>query len=130
RLKPEISAPDKTLSLAYQSTGEERFPGTSAACPHVSGYSALLKQMQPDISRDDLIRRIIEYAQPMGEGRPNNQFGYGHIYAGRIELAGSGTPPAAGAGNPPPQTGSATGTGRDGKRVLQPILDIMKQNGQ
>lgn len=130
RLKPEISAPDNTLSLSYQSTGEERFPGTSAACPHVSGYSALLKQMQPDISRDDLIRRIIEYAQPMGEGRPNNQFGYGHIYAGRIELAGSGTPPAAGAGNPPPQTGSATGTGRDGKRVFQPILDIMKQNGQ
>lgn len=130
RLKPEISAPDNTLSLALQSIGKERFRGTSAACPHVSGYSALLKQMQPDISRDDLIRRIIEYAQPMGEGRPNNQFGYGHIYAGRIELAGSGTPPAAGAGNPPPQTGSATGTGRDGKRVFQPILDIMKQNGQ
>lgn len=130
RLKPEISAPDNTLSLSYQSTGEERFPGTSAACPHVSGYSALLRQMQPDISRDDLIRRIIEYAQPMGEGRPNNQFGYGHIYAGRIELAGSGTPPAAGAGNPPPQTGSTAGTGRDGKRVFQPILDIMKQNGQ
>ena len=109
---------------------KQRFPGTSAACPHVSGYSALLRQMQPDISRDELIRRITEYAQPMGEGRPNNQFGYGHIYAGRIELAGSGTPPTAGAGSPPPQTGSAAGTARDGNRVFQPILDIMKQSGQ
>ena len=98
------------------------------------GNAALLLKYDTNhdgtVSRDELIRRITEYAQPMGEGRPNDQFGYGHIYAGRIELAGSGTPPTAGAGSPPPQTGSAAGTARDGNRVFQPILDIMKQSGQ
>lgn len=121
RLKPEISAPDNTLSLAYQSVNEERFLGTSAACPHVSGYSALLKQMQPDISRDELIKRIIAYATPMGEGRPNNQYGYGHISATNIDLAGNA---------PPSTTGGSASSGRGNGRVFQPILDIMKQSGQ
>lgn len=123
RLKPEISAPDNTLSLSYQSVNEERFPGTSAACPHVSGYSALLKQMQPDIGRDELIKRIIAYATPMGEGQPNNQYGYGHISATKIDLAGNGNAP-------PPAAGGSASSGRGNNRVFQPILDIMKQSGQ
>ena len=35
RVKPEVSAPDNTASRAYR----DRFPGTSAACPHVSGFA-------------------------------------------------------------------------------------------
>lgn len=121
RLKPEISGADNTLSLAYRAAGDgERFPGTSAACPHVSGYAALLKQLLPGLGRDELVKRIAAYAEPMGSTPPNNQFGYGHVSARRVDpIAGGGsTPPVA--GTPPPAAGT----------VFQPILDLLKGGGE
>lgn len=80
RVKPEVSAPDKTRSLAY----DGRFPGTSAACPHVSGFAALLKELDPAADRVELTRMVLRNVRPMGRGTPNNQYGHGHIDASKI----------------------------------------------
>lgn len=86
RVKPEVSAPDKTRSLAY----DGRFPGTSAACPHVSGFAALLMELQPSADREELTRMVLRHVRPMGRGAPNNQYGYGHIDASNVGVVDTG----------------------------------------
>lgn len=97
RVKPEVSAPDKTRSLAY----DGRFPGTSAACPHVSGFAALLMELDPAADRAALTRMVLRNVRPMGRGTPNNQYGHGHIDASKIDVfdVGGGT---VGGGSDPP----------------------------
>ena len=90
RLKPEVSAPDNTLSEAYRDL-KGRFPGTSAACPHVSGFAALLKQMRPEASNEELRRAIIASVRPKGGQTPNHNYGHGHIDASRLDLPTSMT---------------------------------------
>ena len=75
RTKPEVTAPDKTMSLAYNGP----FPGTSAACPHVAGFAALLKQLEPSADREALTAMVTRYVRPMGGRTPNNAYGHGHI---------------------------------------------------
>lgn len=111
RVKPEVSAPDNTLSAAY-SDGGGRFPGTSAACPHVSGYAALLKQMQPTTSVSDLRAAVVRYVQPKGSPIPNNQYGYGRIAADTVQIGQSERP--AQPGQP---------------QLLKPILDVLEKRG-
>lgn len=80
RVKPDVAAPSNNLSLAYGADGGTgRFTGTSAACPHVSGFAALLHQRTPNASVQALRASTIEFVRAMGTGRPNNQFGFGHI---------------------------------------------------
>ena len=86
RTKPEVSAPDQTPSAFYNG----RFSGTSAACPHVSGFAALLKQWRPSAKRAELTAYIQQAVRPMGTGQPNNQFGFGHIDASKLDLGDGG----------------------------------------
>ena len=87
RLKPEVSAPDNTVSAAYAHQ-EGRFPGTSAACPHVSGFAALLKQMRPEASGGELRQAIMGAVRAKGPPNPNYGYGHGHIDASRLDLPG------------------------------------------
>ncbi len=113
RQKPEISAPDNTISLAYAGNGGPgRFPGTSAAAPHVAGFAALLKQLQPQRSASELRRAVLSHVTPKGDGAPNHQYGHGHIHAGNIALSGAEEPPPGGDGD-----GEV-----DLERILQEIL--------
>lgn len=87
RQKPEISAPDNTTSLAYARNGSPgRFLGTSAAAPHVAGFAALLKQMEPQRSASELRRVMLQHVTPKGNGTPNHQYGHGRIDASKIEI--------------------------------------------
>ena len=98
RVKPEVSAPDKTRSLAY----DGRFPGTSAACPHVSGFAALLMELEPAADRVALTRMVLRNVRPMGRGTPNNQYGHGHIDASNIDVSDFVGGTVGGGGDPPP----------------------------
>ena len=115
RQKPEISAPDNTTSLAYARNGRAgRFPGTSAAAPHVAGFAALLKQLHPQRSASELRQVVLSHVTPKGDGTPNYQYGHGRIHAGNIDISGSeGTPP---------------GGDEDGEIDLERILqDILRE---
>ena len=87
RTKPEVSAPDKTLSLAYNGP----FAGTSAACPHVSGFAALLKQLNPSADREALSAMVMRHVRPLGGRTPNNEYGHGHIDARNVGVDVKGT---------------------------------------
>ena len=114
RQKPEISAPDNTTSLAYADRGGPgRFPGTSAAAPHVAGFAALLKQLQPQRSAAELRQAVLAHVTPKGDRTPNYQYGHGRIHAGKIDLSGSEEPP------PTEEDGDSE---IDLERILQDIL--------
>ena len=112
RQKPEISAPDNTISLAYARNGRPgRFTGTSAAAPHVAGFAALLKQMEPQRPASKLRQVMLKHVTPKGDGTPNYQYGHGHIHAGKIEV-----------------TDDTQEEGRDGQLDLESIMqDILRE---
>src|SRR5262249_35180052 len=92
RTKPDVSAID-----GVGVTGAGRFPnpffGTSAAAPHVAGIAALLLQAAPCLvsgsaggaapadARAALRNLILTNAAALGDGVPNNVFGYGRADA-------------------------------------------------
>jgi subtilisin family serine protease len=80
RMKPDVAAPDNTLSTAYQADGHQRFQGTSAACPHVAGFAALLKQMNPKADAPALRKIVMQATHVMGSA-PDNNDGHGMIDA-------------------------------------------------
>ena len=82
RMKPEVSAPDNTISMAYGGGRVAgRFPGTSAAAPHVAGFAALLKQLEPRASAANLYAAVQRHVVPKGRDRPNAEHGHGRIDA-------------------------------------------------
>lgn len=116
RIKPEVSAPDNNRSLAYGEAGRPgRFPGTSAACPHVAGYAALLLEIDPDADATALRNRVIKHVRAKGRRAPNNQYGHGHIDAQRVRLAAR---PDPGGDNDAPGDGDRT-------RFLDPVIDLL-----
>ena len=93
RMKPDVVAPDNTISLAYAKGGSPgRFPGTSAAAPHVAGFAALLKQQSPSASAQDLYQAVRSQVRPRGRQAPNADYGHGQILAAEAETR---RPPAA-----------------------------------
>src|SRR5262249_494861 len=56
-LKPDISAPAEVVGVATTLTGNlvSGFNGTSSATPHISGIMALLKQLHPTWTVEELM---------------------------------------------------------------------------
>ncbi len=90
-VKPDIAAPGDSIFSAAALTGNEgaSFNGTSMAAPHVAGSMALLKQLHPDWTVEELkalamntanspVRSAIDPASPI--------FGPSRVGAGRITL--------------------------------------------
>lgn len=87
RMKPDVSAPDNTVSVAYGRGGSPgRFPGTSAAAPHVAGFAALLKQQNPSASPAALHAAVRSQVRPRGRQAPNTDYGHGQIVAADMQM--------------------------------------------
>ncbi|MEI7555135.1 S8 family serine peptidase [Candidatus Chlorohelix sp.] len=90
--KPEISAPASVSSAAYEEEGSGNFPGTSAACPQISGMAAVLKSANPNLSIGDFTTVVLEHAKDLGAAGPDVAFGYGRADAGSNPSAANAKP--------------------------------------
>jgi subtilisin family serine protease len=100
--KPDIAAPaevtavaqsaaDKSPVPAFAGNAVENFNGTSSATPHVSGMMALLRQLHPNWSVQEILalgcntatHDLFTTEQP---STPSVQYGVGRVGAGRIDV--------------------------------------------
>jgi subtilisin family serine protease len=87
RLKPDISAQAGVSSAAYGST----WVGTSASTPHVSGAAALILQIFPTFTPQQVTEFLLSRSIDLGPAGPDNGFGYGRLDLGPVPEA----PPVA-----------------------------------
>ena len=88
--KPDVAAPAEVVGVAKPFTGNgvENFNGTSSATPHVAGTMALLRQLHPTWSVQELNALICNTATHdlFTTTSHTTQYGVGRIGAGRIDL--------------------------------------------
>ncbi|PNB77288.1 peptidase S8, partial [Pseudomonas sp. FW305-BF6] len=79
-LKPDISAPGVSVRSSLNNGTYGTMNGTSMAAPHVSGVIALLEQVAPQMTIDQIEQVLKSTAKPMTDNTyptsPN--LGYGH----------------------------------------------------
>jgi hypothetical protein len=90
-LKPDITAPGVAMTAALAGTGTEAesFSGTSLATPLVAGGMALLRQLHPDWSVEQLKALVMNTATFDLFSGPNSmplRYGLSRVGAGRIAL--------------------------------------------
>jgi subtilisin family serine protease len=83
RLKPEISAEAGVSSAAYGST----WLGTSASTPHVSGAAALVLQVFPNYTPQQVTEFLLSRSLDFGPAGPDNGYGYGRLSLGAVPEA-------------------------------------------
>ena len=79
RVKPDLVAPDGVTSATYSP-----FFGTSASAPHVAGAAALVKQVYPDLSPDELQGFLESHCLDLGDAGKDNLFGSGRLSLGEV----------------------------------------------
>ncbi|MBI3966737.1 MAG: S8 family serine peptidase [Chloroflexi bacterium] len=96
RLKPEVTAPTNVATVSY-GTGANRFGGTSASTPHVSGTAALVLSAKPDLTPDQVVGYLQDNAKDLQLTGVDHDTGYGRIQLGdpaRVDVASPQPPPA------------------------------------
>ncbi|TCS96705.1 S8 family peptidase [Hazenella coriacea] len=91
-IKPEISAPGVNIRSAIPgSEYEDGWDGTSMAGPHVSATVALMKQVDPSLTVDQIEEILLATAQPLTDSKypnsPNNGYGHGLLDASKAIAA-------------------------------------------
>ncbi|WP_144494303.1 S8 family peptidase [Bacillus pumilus] len=85
-MKPDIAAPGVNIRSSIPGKGyEDGWNGTSMAGPHVSAVVALLRQVQSDLSVEQIEKILINTAKPLTDKQfpesPNNGYGAGLVDA-------------------------------------------------
>src|SRR4030095_13599995 len=91
-VKPDISAPGQSITSTGMGTGNlsATMTGTSMATPHVTGAMALLRQLHPTWTVEELKALVMNTANHdlfTGTDGTGSKFGVARIGAGRIDLA-------------------------------------------
>lgn len=81
-LNGDVRTTDRTGNNGYE-TGNytDRFGGTSAACPQVSGVAALMLSVRPDLTEAQVRTTLQQTATDMGSSGFDNTYGYGRVNA-------------------------------------------------
>ncbi len=91
-LKPDLTAPGTTIFAPEARSGwaGRSLSGTSMAAPHVAGAMALLRQLHPDWSAEELKALVMNTASPdvwVNPGQSGPRHGAARAGAGRLDLA-------------------------------------------
>jgi bacillopeptidase F len=90
-MKPDIAAPGVNIRSSVSGGKYENEDGTSMAGPHVAAVAALLKQANPSLTVDEMMKILTDTAQPFTDDEyptaPNNGYGHGLVNAYRAVLA-------------------------------------------
>ncbi len=78
--KPDITAIDN-VSVSGAGGFPTRFPGTSAAAPHVAGIAALLQQQTPGATPAQLRDLLTANSVDLGASGRDDIFGFGRVDA-------------------------------------------------
>ena len=79
-MKPEVAAPGVEIVSSVLDNNTMASDGTSMAAPHVSGLAALLRELHPDWTVQDIKAAIVTTATPIPER--NEAFGISAVFAG------------------------------------------------
>jgi len=91
-LKPEIAAPGLSIRSAALGTGlgAATYSGTSMATPFVAGAAALLRQLHPSWTVEEikaLLLNTARYNVTVSNQQPPSLYGMGRVGAGRMDIA-------------------------------------------
>lgn len=92
KIKPDIVAPGVNILSCIPGGKYTIYTGTSMAAPHVTGVIALMLQVNPNLSVDQIENILNETALPLKDEyyttTPNNGYGYGKVNAvSAVQLA-------------------------------------------
>jgi len=79
RIKPDLAAPDRVSTFS-----KTPFFGTSAACPHVAGASALVLDIYPQYSPSQVKSFLESRAVDRGSSGKDNMYGSGLVKLGAV----------------------------------------------
>lgn len=79
RAKPELSAPGVNIYSTYLNGQYHIMSGTSMAAPFVSAAAAILRQLDPEISVQEIKEALTKTATDLGEPGQDNDYGAGVI---------------------------------------------------
>jgi hypothetical protein len=89
-IKPDIAAPAEGVGVALPFTGNavSSFAGTSSSTPHISGIMALLRQLHPTWTVQELNGLVCATADHDLYTAPDHmmQYGVGRVGAGRVDI--------------------------------------------
>ncbi len=78
-IKPDICAPGEDITCAVPGGEWTEADGTSFACPIVAGIIAMILQLNPELSPDEVQSLLQENAEDGGLPGPDNTYGYGIV---------------------------------------------------
>ena len=89
--KPEVCARGVKVRTSTTGGGYVVVNGTSLSCPYVAGAVALLRQVNPDATVDEIKRALFYTAVDLGDPGDDNSYGMGRVdvYAAAKILSGS-----------------------------------------
>lgn len=79
--KPDISAPGVNVRSAISGGGYNSVSGTSMAAPHIAGVVALIREVCPALSPEQVMQIIYTTAVDLGTPGKNSVYGYGMVDA-------------------------------------------------
>ena len=81
-IKPEVTAPGTSIYSCLPGGDYGYKTGTSMACPHTSGAVAILRQINPDMTVDEIKTALMVTAVDKGDPGEDNTYGWGIIDIG------------------------------------------------
>ena len=81
-IKPEMTAPGVLIRMPYPGGSYAMGVGTSFAAPHVSGAVAILRQLNPNLSVDQIKEALMVSAFDRGAAGEDNTYGWGVLDIG------------------------------------------------